>query len=128
MSKLRAVILIPDDGTLDASDYRCAPDTEVRHVSRKLFDDIVKFIEHPETGVRLGRPERSSVKDDQHIIEFRLDGWTIQHPLSCRPNLFDCPVNRVAARDFVQVPESTGRFYCTLAEGQLVIGDAFKSH
>jgi len=55
---------------------------------------------------------------DGHIIEFRDDGWTIQHPLSCRPNLFDCEVNRAAERDVDGVPpEGTGRYTCGSDEG-----------
>lgn len=49
------------------------------------------------------------VGPDRHVIEFRADGWTIQHPLACRPNLFDCPVNRVAERELTEPPISHGR-------------------
>ncbi|MHB8867467.1 MAG: hypothetical protein ACYC6T_08170 [Thermoleophilia bacterium] len=57
-----------------------------------------------------------------HIIEFRADGWTIQHPLSCRPNLFDCLVNRVAEQDIEGPPKELGRFPCHLDEnGRLVL-------
>jgi hypothetical protein len=51
------------------------------------------------------------VCEDKHFIEFREDGWTIQHPLSCRPNLFNCPVNKAAVRDLKKLPEERLGFY-----------------
>lgn len=29
----------------------------------------------------------------QHVLVIGDDRWTLQHPLSCRPNLHDCPVH-----------------------------------
>lgn len=53
--------------------------------------------------------------DTEHVIEFRDRGWTIKHPLSCRPNLFDCPINGAAECQFGygQLPEP-GRQRCWL--------------
>ena len=60
-------------------------------------------------------------RGDRHIIELRDDGFTIQHPLSCRPNLFDCIVNFAAREheEFGQHPN--GRFYCTYDGDQLML-------
>lgn len=55
-------------------------------------------------------------QDDRHIIEFREDGWTLMHPLACRPNLFDCPVNRIAGRQLSEPPDLLGRFECELID------------
>lgn len=56
--------------------------------------------------------ERDYGLDDQrHIIDFRTDGWTIKHPMACRPALFDCPVNRVAQASLTEAP-AIGRFEC----------------
>lgn len=63
--------------------------------------------------------------DEPHLIEFREDGWTIQHPLRCRPRLFDCPVNRAAeARNILKSPDAVGIYECDANEfGELVVGD-----
>jgi hypothetical protein len=66
--------------------------------------------------------------DPRHVIEFRPDGWTIMHPLSCRPNLFECPVNRVAEMDLGALggpPVPPGRYECELNDlgDRLLIGD-----
>lgn len=55
--------------------------------------------------------------DDMHLIEFRNDGWTIQHPLfeQERGLLFDCP-----ARWSAEHPGVRGRY--VLLESD-VIGD-----
>jgi hypothetical protein len=29
----------------------------------------------------------------QHIVNFAESHWCLMHPLACRPNLFDCPLN-----------------------------------
>ncbi|MFI5852287.1 DUF6085 family protein [Micromonospora chalcea] len=60
----------------------------------------------------------------RHIIDFRADGWTIQHPLACRPDLFNCPVNRVAGLDLSQLdgpPVPPGRYECSAND----LGDRF---
>jgi hypothetical protein len=61
-------------------------------------------------------------RDEQHVIEFRADGWTIQHPLTCRADgrsLFDCEVNRAAEQMNVRLVDLAtamgfGRFECSL--------------
>lgn len=57
-----------------------------------------------------------------HIIELAEEGWTIKHPLSCRPNLFACEFNAAA-----RASEPTGllgRFRCRVdGEGLLVIDE-----
>lgn len=59
---------------------------------------------------------------ENHVIEFREDDWTIQHPLSCRPNLFHCPTTR-AATHRLSTPAELGRFECWLESDRLVVGD-----
>lgn len=61
--------------------------------------------------------------DGRHIVEFRADGWTIQHPLSCRPNLFACEVNRAAGRELTEPPAELGVFACRIEGGRFVVGD-----
>lgn len=62
--------------------------------------------------------------DEPHLIQFREDGFTIQHPLSCRPNLFACAVNRVAHTDLAE-PPAHGVFEARLNEAgdRLLVGD-----
>ncbi|MGW5556879.1 DUF6085 family protein [Micromonospora sp. NPDC003944] len=64
--------------------------------------------------------------DPRHIIEFRPAGWTIKHPLACRPNLFACPFNR-AALALDSPPAKYGRYVVDLSDegvsGDLVVGD-----
>lgn len=60
--------------------------------------------------------------DPRHVIEFREDGCTIQHPLSCRPNLFDCPVNRWSECRGIAW-DTPGRYECRLDGDQLVVGE-----
>lgn len=57
----------------------------------------------------------------EHTIELREDGWTIMHPLSCRPHLFACPANRAA--EFSEPHGVLGVFRCTVEDGLLVLGD-----
>lgn len=63
--------------------------------------------------------------DEPHLIEFRPDGWTIQHPVRCRPNLFACEVNRVGESldgPSGPPPEGLGVYECWLDDGDFVIG------
>lgn len=62
-----------------------------------------------------------AASSEQHVIEIRADGWTIQHPLSCRPRLFECPVNRAAEATLDGPPAPAGRYECGVND----IGDRF---
>lgn len=61
--------------------------------------------------------------DPEHIIDLRADGWTIKHPLACRPDLFACPVNRAAERDLTEQPAMpAGQYRCLVgADGAFVV-------
>lgn len=56
----------------------------------------------------------------RHIVNLRSDGFTIMHPLSCRPNLFDCIYNFEVAR-LEPEDHELGQFYCELEDGVLKI-------
>lgn len=58
-----------------------------------------------------------------HVIDLRPDGWTLRHPLSCRPNLFDCKLNTAALTDPLAARISTGQYRVDLVDGQLQIGE-----
>lgn len=74
--------------------------------------------------VREPEPElTTTVTADRHVIDLRDDGWTILHPLACRPNLFNCRLSQVAMTLSEQDTTLRGRFFCWLENtGQLVIG------
>lgn len=67
--------------------------------------------------------ERDLADSPHHVIDFRANGWTVKHPLACRPSLFDCPVNR-AAEQLDRAPVDLGRFECEERNGHLIIGNA----
>ncbi|MEH0823440.1 MULTISPECIES: DUF6085 family protein [unclassified Micromonospora] len=65
-----------------------------------------------------------AASSETHVIEIRADGWTIQHPLSCRPDLFNCPVNRVGEAEMASLdcpPAPPGRYECGIND----LGDRF---
>ncbi|MEU8264936.1 DUF6085 family protein [Micromonospora sp. NPDC048999] len=62
-----------------------------------------------------------AASSEPHVIEIRADGWTIQHPLSCRPRLFECPVNRAAEATLDGPPAPVGHYECGVND----IGDRF---
>lgn len=59
----------------------------------------------------------------RHVIECREAGWTIKHPLSCRPALFDCPVNRAAEDGLFTGHPAPGRYYVELVDAMLRVGE-----
>jgi hypothetical protein len=95
-----------------------------------MFDARLRQIEQLKDEVARLREENRQLRQQledaergtgRHIVELREDGFTIMHPLSCRPNLFDCVYNWAAA---VLEPEEheLGRFYCALlTPGRLTI-------
>lgn len=71
----------------------------------------------------IGRLRILLSESPEHVIEFTDEGWTIMHPVACRPDLFACPVNR-AAGDMVRSPvPRNGRYACALdGDGQFAVG------
>lgn len=65
-----------------------------------------------------------------HILNCNENGWTLMHPLACRPNLFDCPVNAACQKGFRNqrsIP-SPGKYVCGADDvGSLYVG-AFLSY
>lgn len=57
---------------------------------------------------------------EPHVIEVRTDGFTLQHPLVCRPRLFECSYNRAAERLDVP-PCAPGLYVCLLYDDVLAI-------
>jgi hypothetical protein len=57
-----------------------------------------------------------------HILEVTETDWSLQHPLSCRPNLLDCPFHAATKCLMVESPpEAPGRWAIEFARsGQLV--------
>jgi hypothetical protein len=92
---------VDSDGELDDVDTRAAD---------ALMDEAIQAL------------GAARVDVEGHIIEVRETGWTIMHPLACRPRLFDCEVNRAAERDLTAQPAELGRFRCDAATGQFAIG------
>jgi hypothetical protein len=110
-----------------------------RDEARNVADRLAEFVASV-TGAVLGGT-RSEVWQaavdaaedamaEPHVIELRLGGWTIQHPLSCRPALFACVINRVAKsgadrlRATLEI-RGPGRYVCDLGRTgtSLVVGD-----
>jgi hypothetical protein len=95
-------------------DGRLPPRTENRGMARRVLDALAAT----------GRWVRVD-PEEPHLVEFRESGWTIQHPPRCRPNLFNCQVNRVAERTIAGSPAGgTGIYECRVRDdGVLVIGE-----
>lgn len=65
-------------------------------------------------------PDNAGV--EEHTVEFSEDGWSIQHPPRCRPNLLDCHANEVmrgwsttAVEE--ELSHGLGRYTLTESEG-----------
>ncbi len=46
--------------------------------------------------------ETFRLSDPRHLVRADPDGWTVQHPQSCRPNLFTCPWSNPAGTTYAQ--------------------------
>jgi hypothetical protein len=62
---------------------------------------------------------------DVHVIALAERGWTLQHPLACRPDLFKCPVFAAAAALSVPPDFVPGLYVVDLDDvGELVVRGA----
>ena len=61
-------------------------------------------------------------EETQHIIHLRLKDYTIMHPLSCRPNLFEC----TQPAPYNNTEYEMGTYYCSQDdEGNFVLGEKY---
>lgn len=60
--------------------------------------------------------------DAPHKVKIDNNGWVIRHPLSCRPNLFDCIYNDVG---WAERPAPSGIYPVTIGPGpgDVVLGE-----
>jgi len=106
-----------DDGTVT--------DADVQHLADVITEAKLSGVSagcHTLARMILAAGYRRVDLAEGHIIEVRAAGWTIMHPLACRPRLFDCEVNRAAERALIEPPTALGRFRCDAATGRFVIG------
>jgi hypothetical protein len=59
-----------------------------------------------------------------HIVDVKNDtgSWVIQHPVSCRDNLFECPATVALSTGGSTPPINAGRYRLDLTDGVWVIG------
>jgi hypothetical protein len=55
--------------------------------------------------------------DRRHIADLRPDGYGLQHPLACRPNLLDCPVERACRALDHPLVDEPGRYVVDVTPG-----------
>lgn len=83
-----------------------------------------EWLEHGNKHLRaaLQRAE-AALNQHGHVVEFRDDGWAIEHAIECRQrSLLDCPFN-TACEALDGPPTARGRFEVDLdEEGNLIVG------
>jgi hypothetical protein len=78
---------------------------------KKVAREFAKALE--DAGL-LARPGDQDADETRHIIRYAGDGWTVMHPLSCRPNLFNCKVWKTVRLLTPPPPNYFGKYYCGL--------------
>lgn len=64
--------------------------------------------------------------DHPHIVEFTATGWSVQHPLCCRPNLQECVVHKVLSKQAHHHSRKRGRYEVGAPGGVLIVGKRWK--
>lgn len=87
------------------------PDEDPRTVILDLVNAVER--ERARREIAMQFAAQGPVVEDRHIVLLEENGWTIQHPLDCRPNLFHCPVTALAHSQISpeQAREGYGRYY-----------------
>ena len=71
---------------------------------------------------------RTALNQDGHVLEFREDGWAIEHPVECRAGrLLDCRFNFLCEEMGGPPTEGLGRYKATISDdGNLLLARIFK--
>lgn len=66
---------------------------------------------------------RTALNQQGHVVEFREDGWAIEHPIECRnTSLLDCPLNTLSEEMGGPPAEGLGRYRAAISEdGNLLL-------
>lgn len=64
------------------------------------------------------------LSDPRHLVKVDADGWTVQHPQSCRPNLFTCPWVGVDGPDRTVLDAAVEAGYYGVFVGDIIGGTA----
>lgn len=56
--------------------------------------------------------------ETEHLVSFTEEGFVVQHPLSCRPNLFEC---HYGSADFDWPPDELGLYRFRFEDGEPVL-------
>ena len=58
--------------------------------------------------------------DDRHIAQFTENGWGLQHPPSCRPDLLSCELHRAVEQNASSVRDDlgVGRYEVSKKDGE----------
>lgn len=59
--------------------------------------------------------------NDKHVLHVTKDGWSLRHPVRCRPNLLGCSVHQCATAqaEEVMAEGEDGFYYCDEEDGYL---------
>lgn len=62
-----------------------------------------------------------SIHDPSHYAQFGDHGWTVQHPLRCRPNMLECPIGAMMTQQVKRPPDDgPGRYRILEPKSDLV--------
>lgn len=110
--------LFIDTDREDADNVQRAVDALTKALrAREISTDVQWYVNEI---VSFAREVLSSEgKESDHIAEFRDEGWSLQHPPECRPNLIDCEVHRLVEQFATERGPLVGRFKVELASGDI---------
>ncbi len=62
--------------------------------------------------------------EPHHVARLRAGWWTLKHPLTCRPTLFDCAIHAAFTRLDATPASEDGDYVVTVdADGMLIVGE-----
>lgn len=68
---------------------------------------------------------RTALNQQGHVVEFRQDGWAIEHPTECRKtSLLDCPLNSLCEEMGGPPTEGLGRYRAAISDDGNLLLDA----
>jgi hypothetical protein len=95
----------------------------IRNADAVDTDDLQELVDELEKARAELRALNASLISEDHLINFTEDGWTLQHPLSCRPNLFTCRVNKLSSEQITEPPTAgLGTYAIEVQNDVLILG------
>ncbi len=120
MSEKRKYIVHPLPSNFVGDRFPAHKPNDLSCLTCSRIDDLERQLTEAQENIE---QLRTALNQQGHMVEFTVDGWSIEHPVECRkPSLLDCPLHSLFEEMKGPPTEGPGRYKATISDdGNLLL-------